>query len=192
MAVAGLQPADSGRGQIDQQRLLVEAARARDEAAWSQLFDDNFHSLYVYALTRVHNHHAAEEIAAQVFEEAIRGIKKFQYRGAPLRAWMFRIAHNVSADYLARHKRRGEEELFESEASIDELREAGVRVDFLRGLDLLTEEQRQVVVLRFVNDLSVEETASVIGKSEGAVKMAQARGLQKLREEMADYKGVPE
>jgi RNA polymerase sigma-70 factor, ECF subfamily len=181
LAVAGLQPADSGKAESDQQRLLVEAARARDEAAWSQLFDENFHSLYVYAFTRVHNHHAAEEIASQVLEEAIRGIKRFHYRGAPLRAWLFRIAHNLTADHVARVARRPEEALFEAEASLDELREAGVRTDFLGGLGVLTEEQRLVIVLRFVNDLSVEETAHVIGKSEGAVKMAQARGLQKLR-----------
>lgn len=191
MAVAGTQPADSGRAESDQQRLLVEAARAKDEAAWSQLFDENFHPLYVFALTRVHNHHAAEEIASQVFEEAIRGIGKFRYRGAPLRAWLFRIAHNLASDHVARLARRPEDALYEAAAQLDELREAGVRTDFLRGLNALTEEQRLVIVLRFVNDLSVEDTAHVIGKSEGAVKMAQARGLERLREEMADYRGGP-
>jgi RNA polymerase sigma-70 factor, ECF subfamily len=192
LAVAGTQPADSGRAESDQQRLLVEAARARDEAAWSQLFDENFHSLYVYAFTRVHNHHAAEELAAQVFEEAIRGIKSFRYRGAPIRAWLFRIAHNVTSDYLAKAARRPVDELFEAESELDELVDSGVRVDFLRGLAVLTDEQRQVITLRFVNDLSVEDTAHVIGKSEGAVKMAQARGLERLREEMADYRGNDE
>ena len=66
-----------------------------------------FHSLYVilWHSAGVPDHHAAEELASQVFEEGIRDIKRFQYRGVPVRAWLFGIAHHVCADYLTKSRR---------------------------------------------------------------------------------------
>ncbi|MEX2239046.1 MAG: RNA polymerase sigma factor [Dehalococcoidia bacterium] len=179
------QPADSGMADADQVRLLVEALRARDETAWSQLYDQNFHPLYLYSLARVHDRGAAEEIASQVFEEALRGIKGFQYRGVSLRAWLYGIARNVTADHIRKRARRPESQLFDYPAALDEMRAAGIRTDFISALQNLTEEQQQVVILRFVQDLTVADTAHVVGKSEGAVKMLQLRALEKLRDEMS-------
>lgn len=170
----------------DDQRSLAEAARARDEKAWSRLFDENFHSLYRYALYRTHDHHAAEELASQVFEEAIKGIKRFDYRGVTVRAWLFSIARNVTSDYIKRKLHDSEVALYEVEERLDALRNAGLRVDFLRALEALTEEQQQVVVLRFVEDLSIEDCAHVLGRSPGSVKMLQSRGLERLREVVED------
>ncbi|MPZ24201.1 MAG: sigma-70 family RNA polymerase sigma factor [Dehalococcoidia bacterium] len=160
---------------------LVQAVRAGDARAWAELFDDNFQPLYRYALCRVHDHHAAEELASQVFEEAMRGVNGFRYRGVPLRAWLYRIAHNLTVDHLRRKSRQPASTLFELEANYDELQAAGVRTDFLRALRGLTDDQQQVVVLRFLQDLSIEECAAITGKSPGAVKMLQSRGLERLR-----------
>jgi RNA polymerase sigma-70 factor (ECF subfamily) len=189
LAVAQPLPAGGATDPHGEERSLVEAARAGDETAWSKLFDAHFHSLYVYALTRVHNHHVAEELAAQVFEEATRSIKRFRHRGVSIRAWLFAIARNVSADYLRRELRLPRAELPDLAEQRDSLSDLGIRTDFLAALRQLTEEQQQVIVLRFVSDLSVADCARALGKGEGAVKMAQARGLEKLRDIMRPEEG---
>lgn len=171
--------------EADGQLALVEAARVGDSEAWGTLFDENFQALYRYCYYRVGNHHVAEELAAQVFEEALKGIKRFDYRGISLRAWFFRIARNVSADHLQKAARGGPSvTLLDFADSSDQVRMASDRADILSTLKQLTEEQQVVVTMRFLEDLSLQDCADVIGKTVDAVKSLQARGLQHMRQIM--------
>jgi RNA polymerase sigma-70 factor, ECF subfamily len=183
--VAPAQPSGSAIANPDQERLLVESLRAREDAAWSRLYDDNFERLYVYALVRLRDPGAAEDAAAQVFVEAIRGIGKYHYRGVPVRAWLYAIAHNVVVDAVKRRAKRGEVPLLDSLDTAGRERELGLGVDFLKAMATLTDEQQQVIALRFVQDLPVAEVAVVMKRSEGAVKMLQLRALAALRREMS-------
>ncbi|MEX2236906.1 MAG: sigma-70 family RNA polymerase sigma factor [Dehalococcoidia bacterium] len=179
--IARTQPIAAARSGSDERRLIA-AARAGDRDAWSKLFRENFQPLYRYALVRVGRHHPAEELASQVFVEAFAGIARFRYRGVSIRAWLFKIARNLTADYLVRQARAIEETLRDRADSYEELEAAGLRVDVVRALDSLGDDQRQVVILRFLHGLSLAEAGHVLGRSADAITALQARGLTRMRQ----------
>lgn len=164
---------------------LASALAAHDAAAWRQLFEEQYQRVYNYAYLRTGNAADADDIAATTFVEAVRGIARFHYRGTPVAAWLFRIAHHETVDLLKRRKRAQAAPLESDSAlntgSIDEIAQAGRRRELAEALGALGEEHRQIVMLRLVEGRSVAETAAMLGKSEGAVKMGQVRALKKLR-----------
>jgi RNA polymerase sigma-70 factor (ECF subfamily) len=163
---------------------IVEAAKQGDRDAWATLFDDpslKDQPLVRYAFYRVGDHHAAEELAAQTFAEALRSVKRFHYRGVTVRAWLFKIAKNVTAMHLRTKARRPTSELIEAIDGRDQIDGAATRADLIRALAELTDDQQQVIVLRFIEGLSLAETGHAIGKSVDAVSSLQARGLRMMR-----------
>ena len=133
---------------------------------------------------RVSDSGAAEELASQVFVEAIACIGRYEYRGISLGAWLFRIARNVSSDHLRREARSPQAVV---ETSDDESPFRFVERDWeeqqlMAALARLTEDQRQVIALRFIDELSTAEAATAMGKSEGAVKALQHRALARMRQ----------
>lgn len=169
---------------IEEQAALVEAARAGDKGAWTSMFTDYYQPLYRYALVRIRDHHAAEEMAAQVFEEAYRGIKGFDYRGVSIRAWLFRIARNLTADYRRKVRKLNEAPLVEFSEARDEIDAIGERTDVLRAVRELREDQQNVILLRFMQGLSRSETAHALGRSPDAITALQARAVAELRKKM--------
>jgi len=164
---------------------LIEAARALEEGAWAEIYRRHAEQVYAYIYYRLGDQHAAEDLAADVFVKAIGGIKGYSYRGTPLLAWLYRIAHNVTVDYrksaARRMQHRAAAAAEDAEASDDALGRLDERSDMLDAIRRLTEDQQQVIVLRFYQGLSNAEVARVMGKPEGAVKALQARGLRALR-----------
>jgi RNA polymerase sigma-70 factor (ECF subfamily) len=164
---------------------LIAAAKGLSEAAWAEIYRRHAQQVYGYIYYRLGDQHAAEDLAADVFVKALAGIKGYSWRGTPLLAWLYRIAHNVTADYRKAAARRmgmqatGEPELVEDRQ--DRLEELDERTDMMKAIRALTEEQQQVVILRFYQGLSNAEVSRVMGKPEGAVKALQARGLRSLR-----------
>ena len=90
----------------DAEALLVQRAKARDPSAWAEIYDTHYKKLYSYCYARTSDANAAADLAASVFLEALSGIGRYEYRGRPLLAWLYRIAHNVVSD----HRRKGERE----------------------------------------------------------------------------------
>jgi RNA polymerase sigma-70 factor (ECF subfamily) len=172
---------------LDPEERLVQRLAANDSAAWTQVHTANFAPLYRLALFRTGSPSVAEDVAAEVFAEAVKGIDRYRYRGVPFRAWLFRIAANIIADYFRANRRRP----YPLEGPAAEIsREAGTvlvetRLDIRRALAHLNDDQKTVVVLRFMNDLSVREVSEAMGKSEGAVKQLQRRALAALRDRLA-------
>jgi RNA polymerase sigma-70 factor (ECF subfamily) len=91
----------------DGERELVAALSALDPGAWRQLFQEQYGRVYAYAWLRTGNVADAEDVAANVFVEAVKGIRSFRYRGIPVAAWLFRIAHNETADALKQNDFHG-------------------------------------------------------------------------------------
>lgn len=168
---------------------LAVALRSLEPGAWRQLFEEQYQRVYHYAYLRTGNTAEADDIAANVFVEAVKGIRSFQYRGAPVAAWLFRIAHNETVDALKRRSRSALTSL-DNPAAADRLQardELSPRDDWrdtAAALGQLKAEHREVLTLRLVEGHSVQETARILGKSEGAVKVMQMRALQALREKM--------
>ena len=170
---------------------LVRRLAAFEPAAWQSVFDQHFQALVRFAYVRTLQLGVAEDIAAEVFAEAAKGIGRYRYRGIPFRAWLYRIARNTIADHLKAHKRRAQVPLDDMETSPEATpADLDLRVDFVRALNYLNEDQRTVVVLRFVSDCSLREVAEVLAKSEGAIKQLQHRALAILRAKMAEAPGA--
>ncbi len=160
----------------------IDRLAALDEDAWQAVYDDYFLKLRNFAYARTGDLGEAEDIASEVFAGALRGIHSYHDRGAPLGAWLFRIARNVTTDHLRRHQRRPEATLTDDhEAPSVAFETVEDREVLLHGLNQLTEEQQTIISLRFFSDCSLEDTARVMNKSVGAVKGLQQRALGSLR-----------
>ena len=138
-----------------------------------------------------------DALANEVFVRAFRTVHTFEGDGERFRSWLFTIAHNVAIDDWRRRRRRLREtpttHLPESEGGdVEDDVFARLADERIRGLlEQLTPDQRDVLLLRIVADLSIDETASVLGKGYEAVKALQRRGLTELRRALVDQKGVP-
>ena len=165
------------------ERLLIEAAQ-QDPGRFAELYQRNFHRVYAFVASRVHNRDEAEEVTAEVFHEALLNLRRFQWRGAPFAAWLLRIAVNTLNDRWRRAERDGsgnENSLDEVEASVSVAAEAERRAMLYQLVDRLPSDQRLVVVRRFVDQKSIREVAEELGRSEGAIKQLQFRALESLR-----------
>src|SRR6266446_520862 len=99
------------------ERTQVEAAQ-RDPSRFADLYERNFYRVYAYVVRRVHDRHQAEDLTADVFREALAGIRKFEWRGVPFVAWLMGIASRIVADYWKRSGREAGNPARESEAAI--------------------------------------------------------------------------
>ncbi len=170
------------------ERLMVDAARAGDEAALSELYTLYFPRVYRYILARTGNTYDAEDLAEEVFMRVLDAIERFQWREAPFSAWLFRIAHNAVISQRRKDGARGRPTPLTEDLSVDtqgpdELVENRLVLnEVMRAAQGLPDAQRQVISLRFAAGLSVAETARAMGKGEGNVKVIQHKAIAKLRE----------
>ena len=184
-ATQALEGEPPARQAPDDEAQLIEAARRLSERAWAEIYQRHAQQVYSYIYFRLGDQHVAEDLAADVFVKAIAGIKGYVYRGTPLLAWLYRIAHNVTVDYrkaqARRMQHRSDENAEEVQERGDPLGELDERSDMLNAIRALTEDQQQVIILRFYHGMSNAEVSRVMGKPEGAVKALQTRGLRSLR-----------
>jgi RNA polymerase sigma-70 factor, ECF subfamily len=165
---------------------LVSQLAAFDPEAWRAVFDRYFTSIFRLAYVRTRHHGAAEDIAAQTFAEAAEGIGRYRYRGVPFRAWLYRIARNLTSDHLKAQRRQLQVTLEETSAvDADSTLEPETNVDFVAAIDDLTDDQKTVVLMRLVDGYSLAEVAEAMGKSTGAIKQLQHRALVTLQQRMS-------
>ena len=169
------------------ERLLIEAAQ-KDPARFAELYENNFERVYAYVVRRVGDRAETEDLTSEVFHHALANLPRFEWRGIPFAAWLFRIAENLISDRWQRRSREQVtvevEQIESAPASGVEFEEVERRATLFRLVDTLPAEQRRVVVLRFVEQKSIKEVAREIRKTEGAVKQLQFRALSSLRARM--------
>ena len=161
------------------ERLLIEAAQ-NDPSRFAELYELNFHRVYAYVARRVRDRAETQDLTAHVFQQALANIGKFKWKGSPFAAWLYRIAANAIADHAKRKMRESSEQPSENSTTID-LEEVERRARLFSAVEKLPEDQRRVIVLRFADEKSIREIAADLGRSEGAVKQLQFRGLENLR-----------
>lgn len=154
----------------------LDRLKRREPGEWSALFERDHGAIFRASLSRVGEPAVAEDIAAQVFLEAMEGIGRYRDRGKPITAWLLTIARHRSLDWLRKASRERGAATEPSTAGP----EAGLTVA-IEALGLLTEDQREVIHLRFVEGYPLESVAQLTGRSAGAVKSLQHRGLARLR-----------
>ena len=165
---------------------LVEAAQ-RDPRCFAELYELHFHRVYAYAVRRLHTREEAEDVTSAVFHQALAKIKSFEWRGAPFSAWLLRIAANAIHDRWKSSARENSEPISgDGENDLEDVNaeDAEQRAVLFQLVESLPEDQRRVVVMRFVEQKNIREIAQEIRKTEGAVKQLQFRALQKLRAQM--------
>lgn len=168
---------------------LVFRAIEGDQEAFGELYDRHVVRVYRHIYYMVGNAAEAEDLTAQTFLRAWEAVPRYQVRGAPFVSWLLRIAHNLGVSYL-RSKR-------ESSQLHDGIVDEKMRIDpessYMQTADeelvreailRLREEQRQVIILRFIEDLDYKEVAEIIGKSVAAIRVIQHRALNALRKQM--------
>jgi RNA polymerase sigma-70 factor (ECF subfamily) len=169
------------------ERLLIEAAQ-KDPARFAELYENNFERVYAYVVRRVRDRAETEDLTAEVFHHALANLHRFEWRGIPFAAWLFRIAANLISDRWQRASRdpiaADPQQIEAIPASHADLKEIERQATLFRFVDTLPVEQRRVVVLRFVEQHSIKEVAREIRKTEGAVKQLQFRALTTLRARM--------
>lgn len=162
---------------------LVQRAKQGDLAAFTEIYDQHQPAVYRYVFFRVGDVATAEDLTSEVFVRMVEKIDRFAYRGRPLLSWLYTIARNLVTDYhrRARTLPMGEQ-LAVDRADLEEAVERGLTQRMLAAaIARLTEDQRQVILLKFIEGLDNETTARTLGKSVGAVKALQHRGLAALR-----------
>jgi RNA polymerase sigma-70 factor (ECF subfamily) len=165
---------------------LVRQAIRGDKAAIGRLYDQHVEMIYKYALYRTGDPATAEDITADVFLRVIESLDQYEERGLPFAAWLYRIAHARVVDYWRRIKRRPTLELDRPSVQAVVEEDEALRRDVVQytalaqALQLITDEQQQVIVLKFLQGLENEEVAAIMGKTVGAIKALQHRGLESL------------
>jgi len=166
---------------------LVSRAQQGDGDAFGQLYDRYVDSVYRFIYFRVNDRALAEDFTSETFLRALRRIGTISYQGRDIGAWFITIARNIVLDHLksARHRLEtttadtieGREQAQSTEAAVlDTLQSERL----MEAVQQLGDEQRECVMLRFIQGLSVSETASVMGKNDGAIKALQHRAVRKL------------
>jgi RNA polymerase sigma-70 factor, ECF subfamily len=172
-------------------RLLVERAQRGNRDALEELYLLNFDRIYSYLHMSVGNRHDAEDLTTQTFLRMLESIKRFRWQSAPFSAWLFRIAHNLAMDHFRANRRwQPEEDVPEppggEEPSAESVAMQSIgRESMLELIDNLSPEQQQVLTLKFVFNFSNGEVATILGKSEGAIKSLQHRALVSLQKKLA-------
>jgi RNA polymerase sigma-70 factor (ECF subfamily) len=166
---------------------LVELARSGDSEAFGQLYDHYHVSVYRFVYYRVGSTTLAEDLTSETFFRALRSMGSFRWQGKDFGAWLMTIARNLTTDHFKAGRTRLEyaTEDMSPHDSATEGPETSVLASIaneslLAALTELPHEQQECLIMRFLQGLSIAETAKVLGRSDGAVKQLQLRGVRNL------------
>jgi RNA polymerase sigma-70 factor (ECF subfamily) len=171
-------------------RRLVERAQQGDRQALEELYLIHFDRIYSYLHMSVGNRHDAEDLTTQTFLKMLESIGRFRWQSAPFSAWLFRIAHNLAMDHFrARRRWQPEEEVPEPPGDEEQSAELAAmqslgRQSMLELIENLSHEQQQVLTLKFVFNFPNADVATILNKTEGAIKSLQHRALVSLQKQL--------
>ena len=182
--------ASSEQNESERHRLiaLVELARNGDAEAFGQLYDHYHPSVYRFVYWRTRSSSLAEDLTSETFLRALRNMAGFRWQGKDFGAWLMTIARNLCTDHFKAGRTRlehstddmGVHDAATAEGPEDTVLTGLTHEMLLDGLRRLSDEQRDCLIMRFLQGLSIAETAAVLGRSEGAVKQLQLRGVRNL------------
>jgi RNA polymerase sigma-70 factor (ECF subfamily) len=174
---------------------VLAHASLGDQEAFGVLYEQNVGRIYNYIYYRTGNQNDAEDLTARVFHRAMRHICNYQDRGLPFSAWLYRIAHNLVANWYRDNSRKKEiplDESFEVKHRDDHPESALLKnedqASLMTLIRTLPQDRQQLLILKFVEHLPNAEIGQIMGRTEGAIKSLYHRTLLALREE-ADVNG---
>ena len=167
---------------------LIKKAQKADKQAFGLLYDKYLPQIYRFVFLKTNHKAVSQDLTSQVFLKAWQHIRNYKRRGNPFSSWLYQIAHNLVIDYYRTNK---------YQFNLEEVKEVAVvyeeniekKIDNQKDLALikkaikkLPDKQQTVLIMKFVEGLSVQEIAKALKKSQGAVKVIQHRALKNLRE----------
>ena len=175
--------------QLTDKEILIEASQG-DQEAFGMLYERYVGKIFNYVYYRTGNPHDAEDLTARVFFRAMRHIENYQDRGLPFSAWLYRIAHNLVANWHRDNSRKKEiplDDAFTIRKSGDHPEAAVLRTEeqdnLLTLIRTLPDDRQQLLILKFVERMPNAEIGRIMGRTEGAIKSLYHRTLLALREE---------
>lgn len=170
---------------------LIDRARRGDRQAVGKLYERHFDSIYNYVYYRVDNQATAEDLSTEVFIRMLENLDGFSPGERPFLAWLYTIARNLVIDY---YREDGENPLPIKDKILKGTAKSPAKVIeksqsqrcYTKALYHLTEDQRRVIIHKFIDELSTAETAQLMGKTEGAVRSLQHRALRSLKEALEE------
>lgn len=169
---------------------LIRRAQAGEAEAVAEIYRQHSPNIFRYFYFRLRDQAVAEDLTGEVFLRMVQGLPNYKDYGAPIAAWLFRIARDRLVDYFRRSKQTSEElpeQLHDPQPDLESQAVDQSKYQALMdSLETLTEEQQLVVQLRFVEGLSVDETARLLQKKAGAIRALQHRALRNLAEKLKE------
>ncbi len=165
---------------------LLRRAVNRDAEAFAALYRKHAERVFRHVYYLVGTRHEAEDLTSETFLRVWKSIDRFEDRGLPIQSWFLRIAHNTAVKYLKKRRTSVSVSDIELEAdgrrSPESVLETTFNAGAVRSAILeLPEMQRQVIMWRFIDELSYDEIQALVGKSKGSIRVIQCRALQRLR-----------
>jgi RNA polymerase sigma-70 factor (ECF subfamily) len=180
---------------LTSERTLIELSKRRNSQAFAELYEAHAVRVYRYACTLVRNGDDAEDITAQTFLRAWQAIGRYRWLGRPFSSWLLTIAHNLAVDHVRGNQNGNQngDETVEKQPTgktvhnPEEVCQFRVETELLRNaIRRLKPTEREVVLLRFIDDLSYDDVAHMLGKTVNAVRVIQYRALCNLRRMVAE------
>jgi RNA polymerase sigma-70 factor, ECF subfamily len=175
---------------------LLFRAQDGNAEAFGELYERHAQSVFRFLYSHLSNRLDAEDLTGEVFLRAWRSLPKFREQGVPFVAYLLRVARNALIDFYRRTRNVQEDDIEETvivDHTTGPAEAVGTQLEsreLRQTMQRLNDDYRLVLTLRFISELSVEETAAVMGKSDGAVRVLQHRALATLRKLLEDGKGT--
>ncbi len=173
---------------------LISKAQKGESEAFGRLYDEHFPRIYRFIFIKVSRKQDAEDLSHQVFLSAWKNIRNYTHKGLPFSSWLYKIAHNAVIDFY-RTKRVhididdvGEEKLGLSPGPAHEVEVSLEMERVRRALQTMKEDEQNVLIMKFVDELGNREIAEALGKTEGAIRVIQHRALKSLKKLLENYK----
>ena len=174
---------------------LIVRARDGDRKAYGKIFKMCYEDIFDYVARRVGNRSDAEDLTMHVFAKGLKAVGSYEERGLSVKAWLYRIAHNAIVDYFRMQKPTVDLDEVPEIASVGDIASQISSQEERRGLYLeiagLPAAQAEVLILRFMEDRSVAETAMILDKKEVTVRALQFKGIKNLRQRLVPGEAAP-
>ena len=186
-------PHDDHDPEATRLRALVDLAKEGDAEAFGQLYDHYVSGVFRFIYYRVGSQQLAEDLTSETFVRGLRAIQRFNWQGKDFGAWLTTIARNLVADHFKSSRTRLEivaETIPEGKVTVASTeQEVLARISnemLLEAVNSLPNEQRDCILMRFIQGLSIAQTAAALGRSEGAIKQLQLRAVRSLAKTMPE------
>lgn len=182
---------------MNDEESLITRAKNGESAAFGKLYDTYLPKIYRFVFLKTGRKQDAEDLTHQIFASAWENMSRYELKGFPFSSWLYRIANNAVIDYYRTWKHYQSidavpEEIFAETTNLETKLDAAFDIHIIKtALQKLEPDQQNILIMKFVDDLSNKEIAAVVGKSEGAVRVIQHRALKQLKQHVDARKPHP-